>query len=36
MLEMSLLYMAFGFTDLSLEVFEKMPERNSISYNAIL
>ncbi|EEF33729.1 pentatricopeptide repeat-containing protein, putative [Ricinus communis] len=29
-------YMEFGLVDLAVEVFEKMPERNSVSYNALL
>ncbi|GMH28742.1 hypothetical protein Nepgr_030585 [Nepenthes gracilis] len=29
-------YMEFGMVDLAIEMFSRMPERNSVSYNAIL
>ncbi|GKV49966.1 hypothetical protein SLEP1_g56688 [Rubroshorea leprosula] len=34
--EMITAYMEFGMVDLALETFEKMPEKNSVSFNALL
>ncbi|KAK4739145.1 hypothetical protein R3W88_002842 [Solanum pinnatisectum] len=34
--EMIVAYMEFGHVDLAMEIFNSMPERNSVSYNALL
>ncbi|XP_027351798.1 pentatricopeptide repeat-containing protein At5g03800 [Abrus precatorius] len=34
--EMITVYMEFGLVDLALKVFDDMPEKNSVSYNALL